>query len=78
MSDDRAIFGSLVNLLARDRVCRVCGCEGDSCKLETGEKCVLPAGIGAVCTNPRCINEAHYRRKRIARDRRREVARRHA
>lgn len=68
--NDKAILGSLVHAITKQ--CRVCGCEGDSCSLETGEKCVLASRSG-LCTNPKCISTDYWKSRHSKRNRAREV-----
>ena len=68
MSDDRAIIGSLVKALGG--TCRVCGCHGDECSLEAGERCCWMDNLRSLCSNPKCVMATHYRAKRQQKDRR--------
>lgn len=51
---DVTIIGSLLALLSG--TCRHCGCHGDSCKTQTGEKCelVYTDGLLSLCTGVAC------------------------
>lgn len=35
--------------------CRVCGCSGDSCKLEDGDYCCWTDALRTLCSNPLCV-----------------------
>ncbi len=39
--------------------CRFCGCNGDSCNLPSGDKCMWLGPSRTVCTNPACMS-AHF------------------
>jgi hypothetical protein len=67
MSDDRRILGSLLNALSGE--CRVCHCHGDECRLEAGEMCCWMDALKTLCSNPKCVAAAHWRRKHEKRDR---------
>lgn len=58
---DAAVLGRLVRELAG--TCSVCGCHGDSCKLEDGDRCCFVNKLRTLCSNPRCVVEADKQRK---------------
>lgn len=53
--------------------CQVCGCEGDTCSVGGGEKCVWMNHLKTLCSNPRCIQVAEIRSKQFDRAKRRKV-----
>jgi hypothetical protein len=63
---DSAILGRVVRQLLGK--CRVCGCEGDSCSVGGGDKCVWMNNTRTLCSNPRCIQVAAIRDKRDKRE----------
>lgn len=71
MSNDAAILGRAIRAVT-DR-CRVCGCEGDSCNVGGGEKCVWMDSLKTLCSNPRCLQVAAIQEKKFNREKRRRV-----
>lgn len=65
--NDQAIIGSLVNALGG--TCLQCGCNGDSCRLEAGEKCCWIDPFRSLCSNPKCVIAAGNTRRRLRRER---------
>lgn len=66
MSNDAAILARAI--LPSCGACRICGCEGDSCSLEAGEKCCWMNDLRTLCSNPRCVMADSINRRREARD----------
>lgn len=53
--------------------CRVCGCSGDSCKLEDGDYCCWVDALRTLCSNPLCVVAASKAsRAEAARSKKRE------
>jgi hypothetical protein len=68
---DAAILGRAIRAIT-DK-CHVCGCEGDTCSVGQGEKCVWMDRMKTLCSNPRCIQVSEIQAKKFNRERRRGV-----
>jgi len=65
---DMAILGRAIRAVTGE--CRVCHCEGDSCNVGLGEKCMWIDELKTLCSNPRCIQAAEIRSKKLKREKR--------
>lgn len=74
MSNDAAILARAI--LPSCETCRVCGCHGDSCSLEAGERCCWMNELRTLCSNPRCVTADSINRKRTDRESRRRRVKR--
>lgn len=64
MADDRAILGRLLRELeAGSCTCRFCGCHGESCRLDDGDKCCWIDRFRTVCSSKPCTIR-YYAEKR--------------
>lgn len=72
MSHDAAILARAILPLCG--ICRVCGCHGDACSLEAGERCCWMDDLRTLCSNPRCVTAAAQRRKKDAWEQKRATA----
>lgn len=71
MSNDAAILGRALRAITGK--CHVCGCEGDTCSVGGGEKCVWMDSLRTLCSNPRCIQVSAIQKKQFERQKRRKV-----
>jgi hypothetical protein len=55
--------------------CRICGCHGDACSLETGDRCCWVNALRTLCSKPSCVIAADRQRKQEARAQKREEER---
>lgn len=65
---DAAILGATLRAITGK--CQVCGCEGDTCSVGGGERCVWMDKLKTLCSNPRCIQVAEIRTKKFKREHR--------
>lgn len=71
MSNDAARLGAILRAITNK--CRICGCEGDSCSIGGGEKCMWLDELKTLCNSPHCIQVAEIRDRQYARQKRRRV-----
>jgi len=66
MRNDAAILGRAIRAVTGR--CRVCGCEGDTCNVGQGERCVWMDELKTLCSSQRCIQVAEIVAKKIERE----------
>jgi hypothetical protein len=66
MSKDAAILARVLAAVGGE--CRICRCAGDSCSLETGDRCFWTDNLRTLCSNRRCVTADAIKRRRERRE----------